>query len=389
LNPGGGTDTSYRGTVYFTSSDAQAALPSNYTFTAADNGVHSFSATLNSAGTQSITATDTVTSTITGTQSGILVNAPNADLSVSLSGPSSGNEGDTVTYTVTVNNAGPSSATGTNLTDTLGSLLGFKSATTSQGTFSASGNVITFSLGTIASGGSATVTISALATEDGSTSNSASVTSSIPDPTTSDNSGSTTTAFAEPPISVSGAIRTHSQTLTNFQLATFTHASGVDPTSAFSATINWGDGTTSAGTIGLSGSTYTVTGSHTYSGGGKHTISTTVTEVTQAVNAALVGAQRGAGGSSTAVSTATSDQHSLGDVALFQKHGDEDATRQSSTAGNTTRGEQAVAIARAWFASEAQALGAAGVDSFFVSNDRRDRFALLWAEIERRPAFGD
>jgi hypothetical protein len=171
-------------------------------------------------------------------------------------------------------------------------------------------------------------------------------------------------------------------------VATFTHASAVQPTSAFSATINWGDGTTSAGTIGLSGSTYTVTGSHTYSAGSKHTISTTVTEVTQAVNAALVGAQRGAGGSYTAVSTATSDQHSLGDVALFQKRGDEDATRQSSAAGNTTRDEQAVAIARAWFASEAQALGAASVDSFFVSNDRRDRFAPLWAEIERRPALG-
>jgi hypothetical protein len=74
LNPAGSTDTSYLGTVQFTSTDYQAALPPNYTFTAADGGVHTFSATLKTASTRSITATDTVTSTITGTQSGITIN---------------------------------------------------------------------------------------------------------------------------------------------------------------------------------------------------------------------------------------------------------------------------------------------------------------------------
>jgi uncharacterized repeat protein (TIGR01451 family) len=75
------TATGYRGTVHFTSSDAQAVLPANYTFTAADNGVHTFSATLKTAGTQSLTATDTVASTITGSQTSIVVNAPTANLS--------------------------------------------------------------------------------------------------------------------------------------------------------------------------------------------------------------------------------------------------------------------------------------------------------------------
>jgi hypothetical protein len=65
--------TGYRGTVHFTSSDSVAALPANYTFTAADNGAHTFSVTLNTPGTQSITATDTVTASLTGTQSGITV----------------------------------------------------------------------------------------------------------------------------------------------------------------------------------------------------------------------------------------------------------------------------------------------------------------------------
>jgi hypothetical protein len=105
LNPGGGTDTSYQGTVYFTSSDAQAALPANYTFTAADNGVHSFSATLNTAGTQSITTTDTVTSTITGTQSGITIN-PAAVSSLSVYGfPSPVSAGVETTFGVSAQDA--------------------------------------------------------------------------------------------------------------------------------------------------------------------------------------------------------------------------------------------------------------------------------------------
>ena len=63
-------DTGYTGTVHFTSSDGSATLPANYTFTTGtggDNGSHTFTATLETAGPQSITATDTVTGSITGT----------------------------------------------------------------------------------------------------------------------------------------------------------------------------------------------------------------------------------------------------------------------------------------------------------------------------------
>src|SRR4029077_20972134 len=45
-------------TVTFTSTDPQAVLPANYTFTAADAGVHDFIATLKTAGTQGITVLD-------------------------------------------------------------------------------------------------------------------------------------------------------------------------------------------------------------------------------------------------------------------------------------------------------------------------------------------
>src|SRR5215831_4003094 len=48
--------TGYNGTVHFTASDAQASLPANATFS---NGQATFSATLKTAGNQTITATDT------------------------------------------------------------------------------------------------------------------------------------------------------------------------------------------------------------------------------------------------------------------------------------------------------------------------------------------
>src|SRR5439155_738170 len=44
------TATGYTGTVHFTSTDAQANLPANFTFASGDSGQHTFSATLKTAG---------------------------------------------------------------------------------------------------------------------------------------------------------------------------------------------------------------------------------------------------------------------------------------------------------------------------------------------------
>jgi hypothetical protein len=73
----GNTATGYTGTVHFTSSDARAGLPANYTFQAGDAGVHTFSATLKTAGTQSITAKDT-SAGYSGSDTGITVNPATA-----------------------------------------------------------------------------------------------------------------------------------------------------------------------------------------------------------------------------------------------------------------------------------------------------------------------
>lgn len=78
----GNTATGYRGTVHFTKTDTAAGsiLPADYTFTVGaggDNGVHTFTnaATMVTAGTQTITATDTAKPSISGVSKDIVVNA--------------------------------------------------------------------------------------------------------------------------------------------------------------------------------------------------------------------------------------------------------------------------------------------------------------------------
>jgi subtilase family serine protease len=58
--------TGYTGTIAFTSSDASAGLPANYTFTVIDGGAHTFSNALvfNMTGSQSVTVRDTATASL-------------------------------------------------------------------------------------------------------------------------------------------------------------------------------------------------------------------------------------------------------------------------------------------------------------------------------------
>ncbi|MGD0645403.1 MAG: hypothetical protein ABSA75_10910 [Candidatus Bathyarchaeia archaeon] len=84
-------------------------------FTAGDAGVHQFSVTLNTVGSQSITATDTVTGTITGAQTGITVNAagPGPAATLTVSGfPSPTTAGVAGTVTVTAKTSSGATATG-------------------------------------------------------------------------------------------------------------------------------------------------------------------------------------------------------------------------------------------------------------------------------------
>src|SRR6185295_13782873 len=94
------TATGYVGTVHFTSTDGAANLPVNYTFTGGDAGAHMFSATLNTVGNQTITATDTVSAAITGTSNAVSV-SPGQATHFSVTAPASTTAGAAFNFTVT------------------------------------------------------------------------------------------------------------------------------------------------------------------------------------------------------------------------------------------------------------------------------------------------
>lgn len=97
LDSNGYAATTYSGTVHFTSSDPQSVLPSNYAFLAGDAGTHSFSATLKTAGTQTVTISDagnsaltssvsvTVTSTLTPAKLGFSVQPSTTTVNTAIS----------------------------------------------------------------------------------------------------------------------------------------------------------------------------------------------------------------------------------------------------------------------------------------------------------------
>src|SRR5207249_6329161 len=70
----GNVITGYTGTVHFASPDAAAVLAADYTFEAADQGVHTFTAKLNTAATQQISVQDT-TLGISGVDNNIVVHS--------------------------------------------------------------------------------------------------------------------------------------------------------------------------------------------------------------------------------------------------------------------------------------------------------------------------
>jgi uncharacterized repeat protein (TIGR01451 family) len=101
--------------------------------------------------------------------------------------------GGLLTYTLTVNNGGPFAATGVAVNDVLPGSVLFESATASQGFCQLFIQTVSCSLGTLANGGTATVTIRVTPQAEGTTTNSASVLGNEPDPNVSDNSDSVQT----------------------------------------------------------------------------------------------------------------------------------------------------------------------------------------------------
>jgi len=139
LDASNATDTGYLGTVHFTSTDGLVSLPADTTLT---NGVGTFSATLKTAGNQTITAKDTSTPSITGTSNTIVVaSAPATHFTISA--PASATSGSAFSFTVTAldqfNNTAASYSGTVHFTsnDGLASLPADTTLTNGAGTFSA------------------------------------------------------------------------------------------------------------------------------------------------------------------------------------------------------------------------------------------------------------
>ncbi|GEL45369.1 hypothetical protein CHO01_04850 [Cellulomonas hominis] len=124
---------------------------------------------------------------------------PSADVQVAKTGPASVLPDGTLTYTVTVTNAGPDAAEDVTVTDTLPPTL-LDPAADAGGVVA--GGTVTWSLGTLAAGQTVTLTASGRAPADGTLVNVVSATSTTPDPDASNNDGSadseTVTTDVEP-----------------------------------------------------------------------------------------------------------------------------------------------------------------------------------------------
>src|SRR5207249_6982644 len=107
------TATGYLGTAEFTSNDAHAVLPLDYTFLAADNGTHTFfnGAILTTSGARTITATDTVTASITGI-SGTIAVSPASAATLCVTEPAVATAGIAIGVTVTGRDAFDNVVTG-------------------------------------------------------------------------------------------------------------------------------------------------------------------------------------------------------------------------------------------------------------------------------------
>jgi len=96
------------------------------------------------------------------------VSPPTADMVVGLAAaPNPVIRGASLTYTVSVTNHGPSTATGVTLTNLIPSSASIVSSTVSQGAIITSNNIILCLLGTMPSGGEATATITVTPTAEG------------------------------------------------------------------------------------------------------------------------------------------------------------------------------------------------------------------------------
>jgi uncharacterized repeat protein (TIGR01451 family) len=126
--------------------------------------------------------------------------------------------GSNITYVVTVTNLGPSQASGIKLTNTLPALVNFVSASASQGSVTQIGGTVICDFGGLFPGKKATLTITAVPTNEGLASFSSVISRNESDPVAGNNSASASTTVLPRPVIVTQPI---SLTVTNDDSASF------------------------------------------------------------------------------------------------------------------------------------------------------------------------
>jgi uncharacterized repeat protein (TIGR01451 family) len=136
----------------------------------------------------------------TGLFSNFSISQPLADLGVTKSASGAVYVGSNITYTITVNNAGPDTANLVTVSDPIPAGTTHVSSSASQGSCTLTAGVLNCSLGSIASGGSVTITLVTSTSTVGTKTNTATVASSTIDANPANNSASVQVAVHAKPV---------------------------------------------------------------------------------------------------------------------------------------------------------------------------------------------
>jgi YD repeat-containing protein len=257
-DPGADTSGSFTASINWGdgSTSAGTISGSNGTFTVTGShtysntdGIFTTSVTVSEPGVPGSTASSTSTATVS-----------ESDLAVTA-------------HTVAVGeNVSTGSVTVATFTDPGADTSGAFTASINWGDGSSSTGTVTGSNGTFTVTGSHTYT-----NNDGTFTTTVTVTETGISAATASSTSTATVAEADLSATAQNFAATENAGTGSIQVATFTDP-GADTSGEFTASINWGDGSTSAGTVTGSNGTFTVTGGHVYSDAGQDSVTVTISE---------------------------------------------------------------------------------------------------------------